>query len=177
GNAALAAALTAAEQGARVIVLERAPRGFRGGNSTPTRNLRCMHQAPTDVLTDAYPEDEFMADLLRVTGGVTDETLARMMIRASAAPPRRMNHVGVRFQPSLRGTLHLGRTNAFFLGGGKALMNSAYAAAERLGVRIVYGAHAGGICIRDGRFESAEIRTPHGAESIRARTVVLAAGG
>ena len=177
GNAALSAALTAAERGARVIVLERAPRAFRGGNSRHTRNLRCMHPAPTDVLTDVYPEDEFMADLLRVTGGVTDQTLARIMIRASADLPRRMTRFGVRFQPSLRGTLHLGRTNAFFLGGGKALMNSAYAAAERLGVRVVYEADVVGLCIRDGRFESAEVRMPHGAEAITARTVVLAAGG
>ena len=177
GNAALSAALTAAERGAHVIVLERAPRAFRGGNSRHTRNLRCMHAAPTDVLTDSYPEDEFMADLLRVTGGLTDQTLALMMIRASADLPRRMSRFGVRFQPSLRGTLHLGRTNAFFLGGGKALMNSAYAAAERLGVRIVYEADVVGLCIRDGRFESAEVQTPHGTESIAARTVVLAAGG
>ena len=177
GNAALSAALTAAERGAPVIVLERAPRAFRGGNSRHTRNLRCMHAAPTDVLTDSYPEDEFMADLLRVTGGLTDQTLASMMIRASADLPRRMSRFGVRFQPSLRGTLHLGRTNAFFLGGGKALMNSAYAAAERLGVRIVYDADVIGLCIRDGRFESAEVQTPHGTESIAARTVVLAAGG
>ena len=136
-----------------------------------------MHAAPTDVLTDSYPEDEFMADLLRVTGGLTDQTLARMMIRASADLPRRMSRFGVRFQPSLRGTLHLGRTNAFFLGGGKALMNSAYAAAERLGVCIVYDADVVGLCIRDGRFESAEVQTPHGTESITGRTVVLAAGG
>ena len=136
-----------------------------------------MHAAPTDVLTDSYPEDEFMADLLRVTGGLTDQTLASMMIRASADLPRRMSRFGVRFQPSLSGTLHLGRTNAFFLGGGKALMNSAYAAAERLGVRIVYDADVVGLCIRDGRFESAEVQTPHGTESIAARTVVLAAGG
>jgi tricarballylate dehydrogenase len=177
GNAALSAALTAAERGASVIVVERAPRAFRGGNSRHTRNLRCMHAAPTDVLTDTYPEDEFMADLLRVTGGLTDHTLASMMIRASADLPRRMSRFGVRFQPSLRCTLHLGRTNAFFLGGGKALMNSAYAAAERLGVRIVYDAEVVGLCIRDGRFESAEVQTPHGAESIAGRTVVLAAGG
>jgi len=177
GNAALCAALTAAERGARVIVLERAPRVFRGGNSRHTRNLRCMHMAPTNVLTDAYPEDEFMADLLRVTGGATDETLARIMIRASAEVPHRMSRFGVRFQPSLRGTLHLGRTNAFFLGGGKALMNSAYAAAERLGVRIVYEAEVIGLCIRGDRFESVEVRTPQGNTTVAARVVVLAAGG
>jgi tricarballylate dehydrogenase len=87
GNAALCAALAAAERGKSVLVVERAPRAFRGGNSRHVRNIRCMHAAPTDVLTDAYPEDEFMADVLRVTGGATNETLARMVIRGR--PPRR----------------------------------------------------------------------------------------
>jgi len=177
GNAALCAALVAAERGARVVVLERAPREFRGGNSRHVRNIRCMHAVPTDVLTDAYTEDEFMADVLRVTGGITNETLARMMIRASADATRRMNRFGARFQPSLRGTLHLGRTNAFFLGGGKALMNSAYAYAGRLGVRVIYNAEVVGLTMRDARFESAIVRTPDGDATIRARAVVLAAGG
>ena len=177
GNAALCAALTAAERGARVIVLERAPREFRGGNSRHVRNVRCMHTAPTSVLTEAYAEDEFMTDLLRVTGGATNETLARMMIRASADVPARMRRFGVRFQPSLRGTLHLGRTNAFFLGGGKALMNSAYAAAEHLGIRVMYEADVVGLSVRAGRFESATVRTPNGDIEVHARAVVLAAGG
>ena len=50
GNAALCAALMAAEAGARVTLLEAAPRAWRGGNSAHTRNLRCMHDAPQDVL-------------------------------------------------------------------------------------------------------------------------------
>lgn len=80
GNAALSAAITARQAGARVIVLEGAPRHMRGGNSRHTRNLRCMHDAPTDVLTEAYPEDEYWDDLMRVTGGVTDEKLARLTV-------------------------------------------------------------------------------------------------
>jgi tricarballylate dehydrogenase len=177
GNAALCAALAASEHGARVIVLERAPRVFRGGNSRHTRNFRCMHTAPTDVLTDSYSEDEFMTDLLRVTGGATNEALARMVVRASADAPARMRRFGVRLQPSLRGTLHLGRTNAFFLGGGKALMNSYYAAAERRGVEVVYDADVIGLQIEDGRFESATVRIDGHERQIRARAVVLAAGG
>ena len=85
GNAALAAALSARESGAGVLVLEAAPKEFRGGNSRHTRNLRCMHDAPTKVMTDAYSEDEFYNDILRVTGGQTNEQLARMTIRASAS--------------------------------------------------------------------------------------------
>ena len=42
GNAALCAALTAKESGASVLVLEAAPKEWRGGNSQHTRNLRCM---------------------------------------------------------------------------------------------------------------------------------------
>ena len=51
GNAGLCAALTASQAGASVIVIESAPRDFRGGNSRHTRNLRCAHAEPTSVLT------------------------------------------------------------------------------------------------------------------------------
>src|SRR5262249_23742952 len=101
GNAGLCAALSAAEQGARVVVLESAPREFRGGNSRHTRHLRCMHDAPTDILTDAYSEEEFVADLIRVTGGQTDERLARLVVRASADCPPWIRRIGGRLQPSL----------------------------------------------------------------------------
>src|SRR3972149_6623476 len=77
GNAALCAALSARRAGASVLVLDAAPKHFRGGNSRHTRNLRCMHEGPTDVLTDAYREAEYWEDLLQVTGGHTNEPLAR----------------------------------------------------------------------------------------------------
>ena len=121
GNAALCAALTARQAGCSVLVLEHAPKAMRGGNSRHTRNLRTMHTAPVDVLTEAYQEDEYWDDLLRVTGGQTDEGLARMTIRASAGAFEWLRAQGVAFQPSLSGTLSLSRTNAFFLGGGKAV--------------------------------------------------------
>jgi tricarballylate dehydrogenase len=140
GNAALCAAITAREAGASVVVLERAPRDFRGGNSRHTRNLRCAHDAPTAVLTESYTEDEFYADLLRVNAGETDESLARLLICRSKTCTEWMSRYGVRFQAALRGTLHLSRTNAFFLGGGKALMNAYYAAAERMGIDVLYDA-------------------------------------
>ena len=138
GNAALCAAITARRAGASVVILEHAPRTMRGGNSRHTRNLRVMHAAPLAVLTEQYSEDEYWNDLLRVTGGNTDEHLARMTIRASAGLLPFMLENGVRFQPSLTGTLNLSRTNAFFLGGGKALVNAYYRTAEHLGVEVLY---------------------------------------
>ena len=171
GNAALCAALTAREAGASVVVLERAPREFRGGNSRHTRNLRCAHDAPTAVLTDAYSEEEFYADLLRVNAGETDEALARLLICRSKTCTEWMTRFGVRFQSALRGTLHLSRTNAFFLGGGKALMNSYYAAAGRLGIDVLYDADVVAI---DVHSRCVRLQADH---TIHASTIVLASGG
>ena len=177
GNAALCAALTAREAGADVLMLESAPPDMRGGNSRHTRNLRCMHDAPADVLTDAYPEEEYWQDLLRVTGGQTDEALARMAIRESSVCREWMMRYGVRFQPSLSGTLHLSRTNAFFLGGGKALVNAYYRAAQRLGVDIVYEAEVIDLDIEDGLFRCAHVRHQGQLHHVCAKSVVAAAGG
>ncbi|MEQ1594877.1 MAG: FAD-dependent tricarballylate dehydrogenase TcuA [Casimicrobium sp.] len=173
GNAALCAALMAREAGASVLLCEAAPREWRGGNSMHTRNLRCMHDAPQDVLTDAYSEEEFWQDLLKVTGGQTNEALARLTIRHSATCRDWMRKHGVHFQPSLSGTLHLSRTNAFFMGGGKALVNAYYRSAEKLGVQIRYDAPVDRIELDGDRFVAAHI----GNERIVAKTCVLAAGG
>jgi tricarballylate dehydrogenase len=187
GNAGLSAALTARQAGARVIVLESAPRDFRGGNTRHTRNLRCAHTTPVAlgagalakaaVLTDAYSEDEFLADLLRVTRNDTDGPLARLLVERSAGCPDWMKRFGVRFQPSLSGTLHLSRTNAFFLGGGKALMNSYYAAAERMGIDVLYDAEVIALDIYKGDCRAIRVRLGDRTEEIRGRAVVAAAGG
>ena len=173
GNAALCAALMAREAGASVLLLEAAPREWRGGNSGHTRNLRCMHDAPQDVLVDAYPEEEYWQDLLKVTGGITNEHLARLTIRASSTCRDWMRKHGVRFQPPLSGALHVARTNAFFMGGGKALVNAYYRSAEKLGVQIRYQAPVDRLDIAHGQFKAAYVA----GERIEAKACVLAAGG
>jgi tricarballylate dehydrogenase len=177
GNAALCAALMAAEAGVRVTLLEAAPKEWRGGNSMHTRNLRCMHDAPQDVLVDAYPEEEYWQDLLKVTGGITNEHLARLTIRASGNCRDWMRKHGVRFQPPLSGTLHVARTNAFFMGGGKALINAYFRSAEALGVEIRYNARVDRIEMDQGRFVAAFVSTPQGEERLTAKACVMACGG
>jgi tricarballylate dehydrogenase len=177
GNAALTAAITAREAGASVMLLEHAPRAFRGGNSRHTRNLRAMHDKPEGVLVETYGEDEYWDDLLRVTGGQTDEALARMTIRASAGLPAWMAARGVHFQPSLTGTLSLGRTNAFFLGGGKALVNAYYQTAERLGVRILYDTEVTDLRLDGDRVEKVTAVSRGFPLTIEPRAVVVASGG
>src|ERR1700733_15742894 len=101
----------AREAGASVLLLEHAPRDFRGGNSRHTRNFRAMHDAPTATLTEVYREDEYWDDLRRVTGGKTDEGLARLTIRESARTLPWMEMGGGRFQPSLTGSMSLSPPN------------------------------------------------------------------
>lgn len=177
GNAALCAAISARRAGASVLVVEAAPRFYRGGNTRHTRNMRCAHDTATDTLTGPYTEDEFWDDLLRVTQGNTNEQLARFMIAQSKPMLGWIGEQGVRFQPSLGGTLSLGRTNSFFLGGGRAMLNALYQTAESLGVKAIYDSPAIALDVEDGHFRSATVRTSDGERQIRAKTLVAAAGG
>jgi tricarballylate dehydrogenase len=177
GNAALCAALTAREAGATVLVLEHAPREFRGGNSRHTRNLRVMHEKPTATLTESYTESEYWNDLLGVTKGKTDEALARMAIRTTGEVLPWMEARGVRFQPSLSGTLSLSRTNAFFLGGGKALMNAYYAEAERMGIAVYYNSEVTSLQVVDGAVREVTAMVEGKPVAIHAKAIVVSSGG
>jgi tricarballylate dehydrogenase len=84
---------------------------------------------------------------------------------------------GVRFQPSLGGTLTLGRTNSFFLGGGRAMLNSLYQTAERLGVDIHYDAPVTKLDIQNGMFLSATVQRDGETKVFRGATLVAACGG
>jgi tricarballylate dehydrogenase len=177
GNAALCAAISARRKGSDVLVVEAAPKFYRGGNTRHTRNMRCAHDAANAHLTGPYSEDEFWGDLYRVTEGHTDEALARQMIAASKDMLGWIGRQGVRFQPSLGGTLSLGRTNSFFLGGGRAMLNALYKTAESLGVRILYDSPVIDLAVKGGRFHSAVAKTAEGLLTIEARALVAAAGG
>lgn len=177
GNAALCAAITAAEAGARVLILEAAPKPYRGGNSRHTRNFRCMHAGPLGPLVESYSEEEYFDDLLKVTGGQTDEHLARLAIRSSEACLPWMEERGVRFQPSLSGTLSLARTNAFFLGGGKGLVNAYYRTAEALGVMVEYDAEVTHLELDSDRVVWVDYRQNGDTHRIVPKSVVVASGG
>lgn len=198
GNAALCAAMEARRGGAEVVIIEAAPQHLRGGNSRHTRNVRYLHKGPDNYLVGSYEEEEFYQDLLQVTGGETNEELARMMIRASADLGSWIKGNGVRWQGALKGTLQLSRTNAFFLGGGKALVNTYYETAGKLGVQAVYDTEVRDILPGDGgmtkvvvgetsppqspspgpeRERAANVDVPAPEKVVLAKAVVVASGG
>ena len=177
GNAALCAAIAARRAGASVLVVEMAQKFYRGGNTRHTRNIRCAHDAATETLSGPYPEEEFFQDLLQVTQGATDEALARHMIAESKTVLDWLPQQGVRYQPSLGGTLSLGRTNSFFLGGGRSMLNALYLTAESPALRIEYDAEVVNLDIDSGMFLSATVQHGGARHAVRAATFVAACGG
>ena len=177
GNAALCAAMAARERGASVLLLERAPEHMRAGNTRHTRNIRCVRVADGSGSSGAYSEDEFLEDLMQVTGSPPNLDLARRTIRESRWLPRWMSERGISWQEPLAGTLNLGRTNRWFLGGGKALANSYYQKAMEMGVHVRYDAFVEDLVIESGKFQAAVINVAAAQSKIGARAVVVATGG
>jgi len=177
GNAGLCAALEAREAGASVLLLESAPRSMRGGNSRHTRNLRVMHDGPVGVLNGTYTEDEYWGDLKLVTEGQTDEKLGRLTIRASRDVLSFMLRHGVLFQQALSGTLSLSRTNAFFLGGGKALVNAYYLSCERYGIEVQYDSEVISLQVSGDEVQRLESEQGGTRRIIKTKSVVVSSGG
>lgn len=135
GNAGLCAAMAARDEGASVLLLERSPKWRRGGNSRHTRDIRYAHELPDKWATAPYPPAEFLADLEAVAGTLPNPELASLLIERSQELPEWMEAHGCRWQHPMNGTLHL-HTNRFFLGGGKAMINSYYDTARARGIDV-----------------------------------------
>src|ERR1700752_2919710 len=164
GNAAMCAALSAREAGSRVLVLERSPEYERGGNTRHTRKIPCSHAAADQFFSGPYSEEEHLQDLIGVTGGPANLDLAKLAVRESSKLPEWMSAQGVHWQQPLAGTLHLGRTNRWFLGGGKALLNTYYLTAARMGICVRYNALVEDLVIENNRFDAVRLKNENGGE-------------
>jgi tricarballylate dehydrogenase len=201
GNAALCAALSAQEAGARVLMLERAPEAERGGNSTFTAGaMRFAYRGADDIRalvpdlseqqiasTDfgSYTEEDFLDDLARVTEHRTDPELADVLVRSSFATLQWMRDKGVRFLPIYgRQAFEVDGRFTFWggltletSGGGPGLVEALTAAAVKAAVEIRYDARATRLHTTGGRVTGLRYRS-HGAEiDLAAGAVVLASGG
>lgn len=177
GNAGLNAAITVADAGAKVLLLEVAPKNQRGGNSRHVRNFRCSHDVPLGVLPESYNHDQFRQDIIQVTEGNTDLNLLDLLVTNSSDCYLWLEKLGVRFQKALSGTLQLNKSNAFYLGGGTALLNTLYAVAETKGIEIIYEAKIKDIVIKNKAFESIKLKENESDISIEASSLILASGG
>ena len=202
GNAALCAALSAAEQGASVLVLEKAPAYLRGGNSYFTGGLfRFAYDGMEDALdlipdisqeeqdsidVGSYPQSAFYEDVMRVTEGLAGPDLVQALVSQSYPTMLWMKEQGVPWilaygrQAFKQGEVHRfwGGLIAEAVGGGKGLVDRLFDLAERAGVGVLYKTKATRLLTdRRGRVVGATVRGPEGFRDLSARSVVLACGG
>ena len=200
GNAALTAAISAREAGARVLVLEKAPYEERAGNTRFTGGIvRFAHSGLDDIVplvpelsqsdtsrldVTPYPPDAFYDDLLRLSEGCSDPELTSLLVDRSYETVRWMQGIGVRFEMYATSIKHGGRTSfpagavVQFWGGGQALTQSLLRAARGRGVDVAYDAPVLEV-LRDVRGAVHGVRVGMGddATPIPAGAVVLACGG
>lgn len=201
GNAGLCAAIAAHEGGARVIVLERAPLGEHGGNSTYTAGaMRVAYNGIEDILklvpelsqeqidnTDfgVYTKDQFFDDLARVTDNRTDPDLADILVSKSFETLKWMRENGVRFLPiygrqafKVEGKFTFwGGLTLETWGGGPGLVESLTKRAKSLGIEIAYRARALELLTDETRVVGVKVRHEGKTIDLRGGAVILAAGG
>jgi len=205
GNAALAAAVSAKENGAeRVVVIEKAPREMRGGNTHWSGGvLRFAFEDPRQIgelLPDVeeqfenfyegvspYTQDDFHGDLMRVTSGRTDPVLSRLLVSLSFDTVKWMKNVGgIKMEPAISLSAVKKDNVMVWARGlvvraeheGVGLSRSWFATAERLGIEIRYGAAGTELLVGDnGRISGVKVRDDEGISVLSARSVVLGCGG
>ncbi len=177
GNAGLCAAMSATENEAKVLLLERAPIFYRGGNSRHTRDIRYAHDKPNKYTSGSYTEEDFYKDMLEVTKGEIDEELAKFCVENSKDIIFWMEKHGCKFQPTIKGALHLANSVAFFSGGGKSLVNNYYNYCQKIGVEVVYDAFVVDLKFKNKKFYSLIVDYKHKLYEITGKSVVLSSGG
>lgn len=201
GNAAFCAALAAAEHGARVVVLERAPEAEAGGNTRFTAGaIRFAYDGVDDLrelmpdLTDAevaqtdfgtYTEAEFYEDMGRITDYRTDPDMAHTLVSSSRETVLWMATHGVRFAPiwgrqafKVEGKFKFwGGLTVEAWGGGEGLFESLTEAAKRSNIDVRYGAKATALLSDDDGVHGVRVRHAGKTEDLTAPAVILAAGG
>jgi len=203
GNAALCAALSAREQGADVLLVERADEKQRGGNSAYTAGaFRVAYRGTEDLLKlvpdltprelekndyGAYTEAQFFDDMARVTQHRTDPDLAEILVTRSFETLQWMREQGVRFMPMYQrqafktangGFRFWGGLTVEANGGGAGLVDSLFQQVQRRGARVWYQSRAIDlVCDRPDGVTGVVVRRRDGDVVVKAKAVVLASGG
>ena len=201
GNAAFCAALAASEEGASVLMLERAPEEENGGNSRFTAgairfaydgvddlkevmpDLTAEEIATTDFGT--YTTDQFFDDMFRVTRYRTDPELCEALVTRSFDTIRWMRALGVRFVPiygrqafKIDGKFKFwGGLTVESWGGGPGLVDQQTAIARARGIEIRYGTRVTSLLHDGNAVTGVAYKSGQELGELRAKTVVLASGG
>jgi tricarballylate dehydrogenase len=199
GNAALCSAISAHENGAKVVVLEAAPFEERGGNSHYTGGaFRFAFAGPEDLkqicpISDedlenidfgTYTEDQFFDDMYEMTQYRTDPELCEILVRSSLETAKWVAQQGVKLHPGLGRQAYKvdgkfkfwGGLALHINGGGPELLAALYRKIEACGIPIHYDTPAVELIYEHGRVVGAIADQGGERVEIRAGAVILACG-
>ncbi len=202
GNAALSAAIAAKENCESVVVVEKAPEYFRGGNTYFTGGIiRFPFSGIEDIKAlipdmsateensvevGSYSESQYYEDMMRVTNGLSDPELAQILVSQAFPTMKWLREHGVRFVLSFgRQAFKDGDKYRFWggllveaVGAGKGLSDQQFEVAQQMGINVRYSTQGMKLLQDDrGRVSGLQVLGPEGFEDIHGRSVVLAAGG
>jgi tricarballylate dehydrogenase len=200
GNAALCAALSAHDQGARVAVLEAASEDESGGNSRFAGGVMRFAYSTVDDLrrvTDITDEEvansdfgtntreEFLDKIYQLTSYRTDPDLSEYLVNESLETMVWLRAKGVRFVPNWgRQSAVVDGKRRFFgnmpievSGGGAGLVQFLDKAAQKAGIEVFYETRAIQLIYDGATVSGVRVRQKGRAFDIKAKSVVLACGG
>ncbi|WP_262107339.1 FAD-dependent tricarballylate dehydrogenase TcuA [Arthrobacter sp. Marseille-P9274] len=200
GNAGFTAAHAAAVRGRSVVLLEKAEKDMAGGNSFYTAGAtRIAHNGLEDLaglvepderhavtVVPPYSEEEYAADLAKVTEGRNDPELTKVLVSESQSTLRWLNSLGLKYRLMYErqayerpdgsylfwGGLHVGN-----VGGGEGLIEDHTRVAGELGIDVRYGHAARSLTMTEGRVTGVVVETAEGTKQIHAESVIMTAGG
>lgn len=178
GNAALNAAMSAKESAPsrKILMIERAPRDFRGGNSKYTRSIRYVHDHD-NFSSGPYTKEEYIQDVMKINKGESNPDILNLVVDGSQKMPAWMMKHKIVLKHAVKGAFHYNTANAFILGGGKQLLNTYYDVVERLGVQIVYETMVNDITRTANGTLNMNVESNGNSFNIEADSLIVASGG
>ncbi|MBI4333087.1 MAG: FAD-dependent tricarballylate dehydrogenase TcuA [Chloroflexi bacterium] len=202
GSAALAAAISARNEGAAVLVLEKASRESRSGNLPFTGGVcHFWHRGLPEIvefLPDLTPEElqtmivpEFSADswynkIMEVTEERADPKMTEILVMESNPTVRWLKEQGLKLEPATQFSVREGtklrwKTQNSVLrarGGGRGFSDALFDIAEKKGIDICYETKAVKLlCDSRGGVCGVTVKDREGFRDIKSKAVVLACGG
>ena len=192
GNAGLSAAVAARQRGAEVVVLEKAPKEHRGGNSALTVHMLFAYEGvedvkplvgdlPPDVMRQMeervtrYTKDMYYDNIMRVTEGKSEPELATILVERSTDTVQWMRGLGHLWAPTFDNPVSANVVS--WEGGGHGMSTRWFDAFERVGGTVLYDTQAVDLLQDDqGRVIGVRALGLSGFMNIYAGAVIMAAG-
>jgi len=201
GNAAMAAALSARQEGLAVLVLEASDEQDMGGNTRyAAGQMRTVYNGVDDLkrlvpdLSESeiaqsdfgvYRREDYLDDIARLTQYRCDPDLVEVLVDNSLDTLEWMKQHGVRFQVSygrqaskVDGRFRFwGGLPCEVWGGGVGLLEAYYASARRHGIEIRLRAYVKDLIVEAGQVAGVLCEIDGKPARISSKAVILACGG